>query len=155
MAADGSLVRAGWPNGRSENLTARTVQTHTSLTMTACCNLVTQSRFERRLPRGRHDLAFKVAFGSDAAAAKYFKVRRMQVWRWRHDRAPLPERVLKALPDLLHAKVAEAHLAQTEFGYFLREPPKPPRRLSGCCAGYGRKLKTRPRTDAEWTALGY
>jgi hypothetical protein len=116
---------------------------------------VTPSRFERKTLRGRHDLALKVALGSDSKVAKYFGVSRMQVWRWRHDRAPLPERVIKALPALIQAKVAEAHLAQTEFDHFLREPPRPPRPLSGCCAGLGRKLKTRPRTAEEWTALGY
>jgi hypothetical protein len=116
---------------------------------------VTSSRFERRLPGGRHDLAFKVALGSDAKAARAFKVRKMTVWRWRHDRAPLPEPVSKALTDLLQAKVTEAHEAQDQLRNFLREPPKPLRRLSGCCAGYGRKLKTIPRTDAEWAALGY
>ena len=59
---------------------------------------VTSSRFERRLPGGRHDLLFKVVFGSDGSAARYFQVSRMTVWRWRHDKAPLPKRVLEALP---------------------------------------------------------
>jgi hypothetical protein len=104
--------------------------------------------------RGRHDLAFKVAFGGDGAAARYLKVSRMSVWRWRHDRAPLPKWVADILPDLIQAKVAEAHEAQTQFGYFLREPPKPPRKLSGCCAGRYRKAKRMPRTPEEWAALG-
>ena len=115
---------------------------------------VTPSRFERKTPRGRHDLALKVALGSDSKVAKYFGVSRMQAWRWRHDRAPLPERVIKALPDLIQAKVKEAHEAQTEFGYFLLEPPKPPPPLSGCCAGHVRKLRRTPRTAAEWVAVG-
>jgi hypothetical protein len=102
---------------------------------------VTSSRFERRLPRGRHDLLFKVVFGSNAAAARMLRVSKMTVWRWRHDRTPLPSWVAKILADLVQGKVAEAHLAQTEFGYFLREPPKPPRPLSGCCAEYVRKPK--------------
>lgn len=38
------------------------------------------------------------------------------------------------LPNLIQNKVAEAHLAQTELGYFLALPAKPPRKLSGCCA---------------------
>jgi hypothetical protein len=33
------------------------------------------------------------------------------------------------------SKVAEAHEAQQDFRYFLLEPPRPPRKLSGCCAG--------------------
>jgi hypothetical protein len=102
---------------------------------------VTASRFKRRVPAGRHDLLFKVVFGSDAAAARYFRVSRMQVWRWRHDRAPLPAWVIEVLPDLVQSKVAEAHLAQAELGYFLREPPKPLRPLSGCCAGLERQRK--------------
>jgi hypothetical protein len=100
---------------------------------------VTSSRFERRVRGGRHDLAFRVAFGSDGRAARFFRVSKMTVWRWRHDRTPLPDAVMKILPDLLQRKVAEAHEAQTEFNYFLREPPRPSRPLSGCCAGYSRK----------------
>ena len=100
---------------------------------------VTSSRFERRSRPGRHDLVFKVAFGSDGVAARRLKVSRMTVWRWRHDKAPLPEWVLDDLPGLIQEKVAEAHLAQTELGYYLALPPKPPRKLSGCCAGYERK----------------
>jgi hypothetical protein len=115
---------------------------------------VTSSRFERRLPGGRHDLAFKVAFGSDAAAARFFGVSKMTIWRWRHDRSPLPQSVLKVLPELLQQRVAEAHLAQTEFKYFLLEPPKPLRPLSGCCEGYRRRLKKWPMTPEDWAALG-
>jgi hypothetical protein len=115
---------------------------------------VTPSRFQRKLPGGRHDSAFKVAFGSDAKAAQAFKVRKMTVWRWRHDRASLPEHVIKALTNLLQAKVAEAHEAQDQLRDFLREPPKLPRRLSGCCAGRYRKVKRIPQTREEWAALG-
>jgi hypothetical protein len=64
----------------------------------------------------------------------------MTIWRWRHDRSPLPEWVSKILTDLLQAKVAEACEARQEFGYFLQEPPKPPRKLSGCCAGRQRSI---------------
>jgi hypothetical protein len=84
---------------------------------------VTSSRFERRLPPGRHDLVFKVVFGSDAAAARFFHVSKMTIWRWRHDRSPLPVFLLNLLPDLLQSKVAEAHQAQQDFRYFLAEPP--------------------------------
>jgi hypothetical protein len=115
----------------------------------------TSSRFARRLPGGRHDLLFKVVFGGDAAAARFFRVSKMTIWRWRHDKAPLPKRVIDALPELLQQRVAETHLAQTEFKCFLREPPKPLRTLSGCCAGRHRKIKKMPRTAEEWAALGY
>ena len=102
----------------------------------------TSSRFERRLPGGRHDLLFKVVFGSDAAAGQYFRASRMTIWRWRHDRAPLPKWVADALSDLVQISVAEAHAAQDELRYFLALPSKAPRPLSGCCAGYVRKPKT-------------
>src|SRR6516165_3056706 len=91
--------------------------------MLGCSDFVTPSRFQPRLPAGRHDLVFRVAFGSDAAAARTLGVSRMQVWRWRHDRSPLPVAVIKALPDLLQAKVAQAHQAQQDFRFFLTEPP--------------------------------
>jgi hypothetical protein len=99
-------------------------------------------RFERRVPGGRHDLIFRVVFGGNAAAARYFRVSPMAVWRWRHDRAPLPEYVVKALQSLVHSKVAEAHQAQQELRYFLALPPRPPRALSGCCWGYIRRPKS-------------
>jgi hypothetical protein len=87
---------------------------------------VTSSRFERRVAPGRHDLVFRVAFGSDAAAARFFRVSKMTIWRWCHDRGPLPEFVIRALPNLLQDKVAEAHQAQQDFRYFLAEPPSGP-----------------------------
>jgi hypothetical protein len=57
----------------------------------------------------------------------------------RHGRASLPDWVSKILAELLQAKVRKAHEAQQDFRYFLLEPPKPRRPLSGCCAGYIRK----------------
>jgi hypothetical protein len=106
--------------------------------MSSRCGGVTSSHFERRQPGGRLDMIFRVAFGSDAAAARALRVSRMTIWRWRHDRAPLPRWVAEALPGLIQTKVTEAHLAQDELGYFLALPPKPPRKLSGCCAMYRR-----------------
>jgi hypothetical protein len=84
---------------------------------------LTSSRFERRVPAGRHDRVFEVVFGSNAAAARIFGVTKMQVWRWRHDRSPLPERVIRAMPDLLQNRVAEACEARQAFRDFLCEPP--------------------------------
>jgi hypothetical protein len=100
---------------------------------------VTLSRFQRKIPAGRHDSAFRVVFGSDARAARALRLSRMTIWRMRHDRVPLPKWVADILADLVHTKVAEAHEAEDQLRNFLREPPKPARRLSGCCAGYERK----------------
>jgi hypothetical protein len=97
-------------------------------------NSLTPSRFQRRQPGGRHDLAFKVAFGGDGAAAKFFRVSRMTIWRWRHDRSPLPREVAKILERLVHEKVREAHDAEQGLRWFCDRPPPPPRKLSGCCA---------------------
>jgi hypothetical protein len=65
----------------------------------------------------------------------------MTIWRWRHDRAPIPAWVTKVLSNLLQDKVEEAHAAQTRLRDILALPPKPPRPLSGCCAGRERRVK--------------
>jgi hypothetical protein len=96
------------------------------------------SRFQRRLPGGRHDLIFKVAFGSDAVAAKMLRRSRMTVWRWRHDRAALPKWVADVLDGLVQKRVEQAREAQAQLRYFRQLPPRPPRRLTGCCAGFPR-----------------
>jgi len=80
-------------------------------------------RFQRRVAPGRHDLIFKVAFGPDGRAARFFGVSRMTIWRWRNGRCPLPVFVLNALLGRLQDKVAEAHQAQQDLRYFLAEPP--------------------------------
>jgi hypothetical protein len=51
--------------------------------------------------------------------------------------------------------VEQVHEAQDDLRRYRAQPPKPPRKLSGCCAGYGRKLKKIPQSAAEWAALGY
>jgi hypothetical protein len=35
----------------------------------------------------------------------------MTIWRWRHDRAPLPKDVVDILVDLIQTKINEAHEA--------------------------------------------
>jgi hypothetical protein len=61
-----------------------------------------------------------VAFGSNAAAARGLRVAKMTVWRWRHDRSPLPQWVSDILVDLVQSKVVEAHEAQEQLRYFAR-----------------------------------
>jgi Homeodomain-like domain len=97
---------------------------------------------------------FKVAFGSDAKAARALGVSRMTVWRWRHDRSVLPIRVAEWLVDRVQFRVTEAHEAQNQLRDFLALPPRPPRPLSGCCAGLHRRAKRMPVTPEEWAALG-
>jgi hypothetical protein len=95
---------------------------------------------------GRHDLLFRVAFGSidtNAEAARHFRVSPMTIWRWRHDKAPLPERVLNELERLIQKRVAESHQAQTDLRNYRLEPrPEPP--LSGFCADRNRRV-VKPR----------
>ena len=115
---------------------------------------VTSSRFERRLPGGQHKLAFKVAFGSYGAAARALGVSRMTIWRWCHDLSPLPRYVAETLADVIQNKVLEVHAAQNHLRDFLALPEKPPRPLSGCCAGLHRRAKRVPVTPEDWAALG-
>jgi hypothetical protein len=101
-------------------------------------DLVTSSRFEPRSPPGPLDRVFKVAFGTYGAAARHFRVTRMTLLRWRRKKPPPPRWVLDALKDPIQTKVEEAHAAQFELNYSLGLPPRPPRKLSGCCARYER-----------------
>jgi hypothetical protein len=121
--------------------------------MPSCSTIDTRSRFERRLPSGKHDLIFKVSFGSYSAAARHFNVRRMTVWRWRHGKAPLPKRVAVELAKLVHEKVEETHDAERQLRDFLALASKPPRPLSGCCAGFHRRVRN-PVTATDWAPLG-
>lgn len=91
-----------------------------------------------------------MAFGTDGAAARRLGVTRMTIWRWRHGWAPIPKRVLNELRDLLQTRVEEAHVAQNELRDILALPPRPPRKLSGCCAGLHRRVKKMPVTAANW-----
>jgi hypothetical protein len=92
---------------------------------------------------------FAVVFGSDAAAAWFFRVSKMTVWRMRHNRTPLPEWVSNILPDLLQTKVAEVHQAQQDFRYFFLSRLD---HCASCCAGRARKLKRIPLTAEDWDA---
>jgi hypothetical protein len=108
--------------------------------MLSCSGPVTSPRFQRRLPGGRHDLAFRVAFGTTGTAASYLRVSRMTIWRWRHAHY-IPDWVAEVLTKLVHEKVAQAHDAEQGLRWYRQEPPKPVRPLSGCCAGYMRRTK--------------
>jgi hypothetical protein len=96
-------------------------------------------RFKRRLPGGRYDLAFKVAFGGDGAAARLLRVSKMTIWRWRHERSPVPSWVTNILHDQVQTRVTEAHEAQEQLRHIPALMPSLPRPLSGCCAGLHRR----------------
>jgi hypothetical protein len=116
---------------------------------------VTPSRFKARLPDGQHAHAFKVAFGSNAAAAKILRVSRTTIHRWCHDRSPLPREAAQIVDQFLRSRLADVITAQTHTRLYLDRPLPPLRKLSGCCAGRTRRLKRIPQTAAEWAALGY
>jgi hypothetical protein len=122
--------------------------------MPPCSEPVTSSPFERRLPGGRLDSVFKVAFGSNAAAARALRVSKMTIWRWRHDQSQPPESVAGVLADRIEGKVREVQAAEDELRCFRALAPRPPRKLSGCCAGLSRRAKRLPRTAEDWAALG-
>jgi hypothetical protein len=138
----GHPVGTGVGNSKTTSLD-RTAQPHWTGTMRLCSEPLTRPRFERRLPGGRHDLIFKIAFGSYALAARALRVSKMTVWRWRHGRTPIPKWVLEALTSPVQIKVEQANDAKNQLRYLLSLPPTPPRPLSGCCAGYHRRLENR------------
>ena len=109
--------------------------------MTSCSEAVTPSRFERRAPRGQLEPIFKTAFGTFGKAAVHFGVARQTIARWARLKPPPPRWVLDALTGPIQKKVEEAHAAQFELNILLKQPPKPPRKLSGCCARYERNVK--------------
>jgi len=92
------------------------------------------SRFQRRLPGGRYDLIFKVAFGNDAVAARSLRRSKMTIWRWRHDRLSLPRWVSDILVDRVQNKVEQACAARQDLNYLRQLPPKPPEKLRGISA---------------------
>jgi hypothetical protein len=100
---------------------------------------VTSSRFERRLPPGKLEPVFKAAFGTFGKAAVHFGVSRQTITRWARLAPPPPRWVLDALKGPVQKKVEEAHAAQFELNLLLKQPPRPPRPLSGCTAKYARK----------------
>jgi hypothetical protein len=104
-------------------------------------NSVTSPRFERRLPLGRLEPIFKAAFGTFGKAAAHLGVTRQTIAHWARLAPPPPGWVLEALKGPVQKKVEEAHAAQFELNLLLKQPPKPPRKLSGCCARYARTVK--------------
>jgi hypothetical protein len=120
---------------------ARSARPPLETKMRASDGTVTSSRFERRLPGGQHKPAFRVAFGSYSAAARALHVSRTTIWRWCNDPSSLPRYVAEILADVVQDKISDAHAAKNHVRDFLAQPPKPPRHLSGACAGYSRKRR--------------
>ena len=114
---------------------------------------VTAPPFAPRLPAKWYELAFKTLFSGSSAAARAFKVSRMTIWRWRHDRAPLPRWAAELLAQLLQDKLGDLMQAQQQLRYYLDRPLPPPRPLTGVCRGRCRKPKKVPTTPEEWAAL--
>ena len=107
--------------------------------MSSCSSTVTRSCFERRLPPGKLEPMFKLAFGTFGKAAAYFHVERQTIARWSRLSPPPPRRFLDDLAERIQEKIREVHHVQTELGYYLAEPARSPRKPSGCCApGYKR-----------------
>jgi hypothetical protein len=109
--------------------------------MSSCCDTVTPSRFERRLPPGRLEPIFKAAFGTFGKAAVHLGVARQTIARWARLTPPPPRWVLDALKDPVQQKIAQAHAAEFELNILLKSPLPPPRPLSGCTAKYARREK--------------
>jgi len=106
--------------------------------MAPCSRTVTSSRFERRLPPGKLEQVFKMAFGTFGKAAVRLHVTPQTIARWARLSPPPPAWVLDALKDPIQRTVTAAHAAQFELNLLLQQPPRPPRKLSGCCARYER-----------------
>jgi hypothetical protein len=82
-----------------------------------------------------------MAYGTFGKAAAHLRVTRQTIARWARETPPPPSWVLDALKGPIQKKVEEAHSAQFELNYSLKLPPRPPRKLSGCCAQYARREK--------------
>jgi hypothetical protein len=106
--------------------------------MVPCSKTVTPSRFERRLPPGELEAAFKFAFGSFGKAGAYFHVTRQTIARWARLSPFPPPHVLDVLKDIIQQRMSAANDARNELNLLLQRPPRPPRPLSGCTAKYTR-----------------
>jgi hypothetical protein len=82
-----------------------------------------------------------MAFGTFGKAAVHFGVTRQTIARWARLEPPPPGWVLDALTGLIQKKVEEAHAAQFELNLLIKQPTRPLRKLSGCCAHYARNAK--------------
>jgi len=109
--------------------------------MSSRSNTVTPSPFERRLPPGKLEPVFKMAFGTFGKAAARLHVTPQTIARWARLSPPPPAWVLDALKEPVQQKITAAHAAQFELNLLLQQPPRPPRKLSGCCARYERTVK--------------
>ena len=86
---------------------------------------------------------FKAAFGTFGKAAVRLHVTPQTIGRWARLSPPPPSWVLDALKDPVQEKIRQDHAAQDYLNLLLQQPPRPPRKLSGCCARYERTVKPR------------
>jgi hypothetical protein len=106
--------------------------------MASCPKNLTPPRFERSLPPGELEAAFKFAFGTFGKAGAYFHVTPRTIARWARLSPFPPPRVLDVLKDLVQKKISAGGEIRTELNLLLQRPSRPPRPLSGCTAKYAR-----------------
>jgi hypothetical protein len=58
----------------------------------------------------------------------------MTIWRWRHEKSPLPRWVLDDLAELIQKRREKDSQAAVDVSYLQQLPARPPRKPSGCCA---------------------
>jgi hypothetical protein len=109
--------------------------------MAACPKNETPSPFERRSPRGELEDAFKFAFGTFGKAARHFDVTPRTIARWARLFPFPPSHVLDVLSDRVQKKIGRGGEIRMELNLIIQRPPRPPRKLSGCCARYERTVK--------------
>jgi hypothetical protein len=103
--------------------------------MASCPKNKTPPRFERRLPPGELEAAFKFVFGTFGKAAKHFHVTPRTIARWAR-LSPFPRpHVLDVLKDLVQKKIGKGGEIRMELDLLMQRPPRPRPPLSGCCAG--------------------
>jgi hypothetical protein len=107
--------------------------------MAACPKSKTPSRFERILPPGELEDAFKFAFGTFGKAGAYFHVTPRTIARWARLSPFPPRHVLDVLKNLVQKKIGKGGEIRVDLNLIMQRPARPPRKLTGCTARYERR----------------